>query len=466
MKKLIWLPLAASTGLLFLIAQTPDIKETIVSKDRVAIAIPDLRGTGAAQNLMGAFNDTLWNDISNSGVVKMVPKTMYPGTIPQQPTDFREPAPPASPAPRSAKRDEIVTPPTGGGLWLTDWSGPPVSANYLAFGYTAAQNDVLVLSGWLFDLSRGNASGAQVIGKRYLGSVDEAGARKVAHEFAADILEILGGKSLFGTKIVFVSNRTGAKNKEVWMMDQDGSNQRQITRYNSLSIQPAISPDSTKIAFTSFYKGNPGIVVFSVDPVRQLPFYNQVASVNETPEFTPDGKRIVYSSSASGWAQIYVANVDGSGLKRISSSQAIEVEPKVNPKTGTEIAFVSGRSGPQQIYRMNLDGADIERLTPGEGEASNPAWNPDGQHLAFSWTRGYATGNFNIFWMDVATRNYVQLTHSEGRNENPSWAPDGRHIVFMSTRSGSPQIYSMLADGSQVQQLTNQGRNESPVWGK
>jgi TolB protein len=207
-------------------------------------------------------------------------------------------------------------------------------------------------------------------------------------------------------------------------------------------------------------------VIFSVDPVRQLPFYNQVASVNETPEFTPDGKQIVYASSASGWTQIYVANLDGSGLRRISSSSAIEVEPKVNPKTGAEIAFVSGRSGPQQVYRMNMDGADVERLTPGEGEASNPSWNPDGQFLAFSWTRGYATGNFNIFVMDVATRKYTQLTHSEGRNENPSWAPDGQHIVFMSTRTGSPQIWSMLADGTQVQQLTTQGSNWSPVWGK
>src|SRR6516164_9595813 len=162
MKKLIWSLLAASTGLLFLMAQNPDIKEKIISADRVAIAIPDLRGTGAAQNLMAAFNETLWGDISNSGVVKMVPKTMYPGAIPQQPSDFREPAPAVSETPRGAKRNQIVTPPTGGGLWLSDWSGPPVSANYLAFGYTAAQNDVLVLSGWLFDLSRGNAGAAQV----------------------------------------------------------------------------------------------------------------------------------------------------------------------------------------------------------------------------------------------------------------------------------------------------------------
>jgi TolB protein len=86
--------------------------------------------------------------------------------------------------------------------------------------------------------------------------------------------------------------------------------------------------------------------------------------------------------------------------------------------------------------------------------------------IAYAWTRGYATGNFNIFVMDVATRNYTQLTHGAGRNENPSWAPDGRHIVFMSTRSGRPQIWTMLANGTQLRQLTTQGSNWTPVWGK
>lgn len=467
MKKIIWLSLAVCPAWLILVLQdsrAQDIKGTIQGGQNVSIAIPDFRGGGAAQNLMPAFNQTLWGDIASSGVVKMVPKTSYPLTVPQQPSDFREPPPPAPETGRSRNREALVTAPNGGGLWLSDWSGPPTSANYLAFGYTAVQNDVLVLSGWLYDLSRGTPANAQVIGKRYLSSVDEAGARKVAHEFAADILAIFGAKSLFGTKIVFVSSRTG--NKEIWMMDPDGSNQRQITHFNKLSIEPTISPDGAKIAFTSYARGNPGIFIFSVDPVRQLPFYNQVASVNETPEFTPDGKQILYSSSASGWAQIYIANLDGSGLRRISSSAAIEVEPKVNPKNGTDIAFVSGRSGPQQIYRMNINGGDVERLTNGEGEASNPSWNPDGQKLAFSWTRGYATGGWNIFWMDVASKNYVQLTHSEGKNENPTWAPDGVHIVFMSNRGGTSQIYSMLADGSQVQQLTTQGNNYSPVWGK
>ena len=436
MKKKLWFTLtfAVLFGIITLIwAQEGSVVIKIVGSQRPAIAVPDLRGSGAAQNFMGAFNDTLFSDLQNSGLFEMRPKGMYPLQVPQRPEEFRQPPRPGA---------------SLGGMALSDWSSPPVQANFLTTGYTAEQNGQIALYGWLFDVGQPNIVNAQVVGKRYFGTLDEAGARKVAHEFAADILAHWGATSLFGTKIYFVSDRTG--HKEIWSMDPDGSNQKQITSFKSISIMPAVSPDGAKIAFTSFARGNPAIFILSTETARRLSFYNQVASLNATPDFTPDGKQILYASSASGYAQIYVANLDGSSLKRISSSRAIEVEPKVNPKTGNDIVFVSGRTGPQQIFRMNFDGTGVERLTNGEGEASNPSWNPDGQHIAFSWTRGYATGNFNLFLMDVATRQFDQLTH----------------LVFMSTRGGSHQIYTMLADGSQVHQLTTSGRNQTPVWGK
>jgi TolB protein len=207
-------------------------------------------------------------------------------------------------------------------------------------------------------------------------------------------------------------------------------------------------------------------MMYSTETGRFINFLNPQASMNATPSFTPDGQQVLFSSTISGFSQIYIADASGGGMKRLSNSRAIEMEAKVNPKTGSEILFVSGRGGLQQIYRMNMDGADVARLTNGEGEASNPAWHPDGQHIAFAWTRGYAPGNWNVFIMDVASRETVQLTHGEGKNENPTWAPDGRHLVFSSNRSGRSQIYSMLADGTEVKQLTTQGSNWMPVWSK
>jgi TolB protein len=463
MKKLVWLAVAAAGLLLILHAQ--DIRSDIdKSRGKMPmIAIPDFKGSGEAQAFMAAFNQTLWSDVSGSGVVKLVDKTMYPLNPPQQPSDLVQP-PPVLETPRGRKAATPPPPTSGGGRWMADWSGPPANANYLASGYTAPQNGVLVLYGWLFDLSRGTAADAQVVGKRYLGSVDEAGARKVAHEFAADIVALFGGQSLFGTHVYFTSNRTG--NKEIWVMDPDGKNQRQLTHFNSISIEPVASPDGAKVAFTSFARGTPGIFVFSVDPVRDLRFYNQSASVNSSPSFAPDGKQIVYSSSAGRCCRIFIANLDGTGFRAISSMSSIDTEPKINPKTGSEIVFTSGRRGPQQIYKMNMDGADVELLSDGTGEAGNPAWHPDGQIIAYAWTRGFSAGAWNIFTMDVASKRYTQLTHGEGKNEHPSWAPDGVHLVFASTRNGKDQIYTMLATGAQVQQLTTQGTNERPFWGK
>jgi TolB protein len=305
---------------------------------------------------------------------------------------------------------------------------------------------------------------AQVLGNRYYGALSNDGAKKVAREFAADILKQLNIASLSGTKIYFVSDRTGSK--EIWSMDYDGSNQRQMTRYGSITGQPAVSADGKLFAFMTYAGGNPQIRIHTADTSRRQTFVNPVTSAVGTPEFTPDGKSVLFSATVDGWMQLMMAGIDGGGMHRISNVRAIEVSPRVNPKTGSDLLYISGRSGHQQLWRMNLDGTDREMLTSGEGDVANPSWSPDGHHIAFCWTRGYEPGNMNIFVMDIADRKYIQLTSGSGRNENPWWAPDGIHLVYSSKRGPATQIYSMLADGTDVRQLTTQGNNLQPVWAK
>lgn len=413
------------------------------------IAVPDIRGLVGTDNER-AFNNTLWKDLEAAASLDMVPKSFYPRVAPAKPEDLK------------SGRD-FPSDPGARGLWLMGWAEPPVTARYLVFGSLETQSDRLVLNGYVYDATQEQASTAYVFGKRYYAALDERGAEEVAHDFSRDILQNLGlGIGLAGSRIYFVSDRTGSQ--EIFAMDYDGSNVEQLTNYKNICTIPSVSPDGSKLAFTTYVEGTPKIYIHSLETGRRLTFYNQEASLNLTANFTPDGKSVLYASSITGRSQIYQADLDGRNLRRISYSRSIDVDPNVNPKTGASIAYVSDPQGTPQVYLMDMDGANSRRISGGGGDAVQPSWDPQGETIAFSWTRGFEPGNYNIFLMQVATQKLVQLTHGAGRNESPSWAPSGTHIVFMSNRSGGTQIWTMKADGTQLKRLTTQGRNQLPVW--
>ncbi len=122
----------------------------------------------------------------------------------------------------------------------------------------------------------------------------------------------------------------------------------------------------------------------------------------------------------------------GFNLRRVTAYRGPDVSPVWNPKTGTQIAWISGRTGLPQVYIMDSDGTGVQRMTDG-GYATSPSWSPNGQFLAFAWSRHYgpgAPGGQDIYVMDIASHRWIQLTHDIGRTDFPSWSPDGRHIVF------------------------------------
>ncbi len=407
--------------------------------EKVRLAVPDFASRdAAAQPLARVFSDVLTADLSYSGLVEMVSQSFYP-------------APPTWPGIPSQLKPE-------------DWSQPPASTAMVAFGNLSVSGNDLTVEGWLNDVR--NASLPAVLAKRYRGQAGEEDARRLAHEFADEIVSRLSGgiPGIASTRIAFVSTRTG--NKEIWVMDYDGANQRQLTHLGSIALTPRWSPDATEIAFTCYvpFRGvtSAQICIYSVLAGRLLTF-TRFHGTNSSPAWSPDGSEIAFMSSVQGDPEIFTAEPNGGHLHRITYSEGVDTSPVWNPKTGQQIVFVSDRGGVPQLYMMNSDGSNVEKIDlPDMGYVVDPAWSPNGQLLAFSWRR--PEGNYDLYAMDIASHQLVELTRDAGRNERPSWAPDGRHLAFESTRGGTRQIWTTLADGTQARQLTTQGQNESPNW--
>jgi TolB protein len=406
--------------------------------EKVRLAVADFKASTADPNnagLLTVFNSTLWNDLDNAGIFDMVSKSFYPLGEVGSPADVK----------------------------FEGWSSPPPNASMLAFGNLGSTGGNLTVEGWLYDVK--NITSPQVLGKRYQDAATTDAARTIAHKFADEIIFRLGGgiAGIAESKIFFVSSRSG--HREIWEMDYDGNNQHAITHVGSISLSPRISPDGSRLAFSSLTKTGWDILMYSMDLNRMVSF-PRFGGTNLSPAWAPDGSKLAFSSSRTGDPEIYVVDASGANLKRMTAYKGPDVAPVWNRKTGAEIAWVSGRSGLPQIYTMEADGTNVQALTS-EGYAVSPTWHPNGQFLAFSWIRHYgpgAPGAEDLYLMDIASKQWVQLSHDGGRNDFPSWSPDGRHLVFQSSRSGSEQIWTMLADGTHQQQLTFAGVNTQPNW--
>lgn len=411
---------------------------TNLGMQKIRVAAADVKAGSADPQtapMKSVFDQTLYNDLRYAGIFDVVSKSMIPNATPGSPQEIN----------------------------LANWAAEPSNAAYVAFGSLAVSGGRVTVQGFLYDTHQ--QQNAQVLGKQYADNASVENTRQIAHRFADEIIERLGGTpGIAGTTIYYV-HAGGSGNKEIWAMDYDGMNPRQLTHLGTISLSPRVSPDNSRVAFSSLGKNGWSIRMYSIDLGRLVAFPSW-GDTTLSPAWSSDGTKLAFSSARTGDPDIYVCDASGEGAHRITAFRGPDVSPTWNPKSNGQIAWVSGRTKLPQIYIMDADGANVSRMTDG-GYASAPSWSPNGQFLTFAWNRSYgpgAPGGEDIYIMNIATKQWVQLTHDSGMNDAPSWSPDGRHIVFQRQMGGGSEIWMMLADGSDQQQLTHGGGNTQPNW--
>ena len=159
-------------------------------------------------------------------------------------------------------------------------------------------------------------------------------------------------------QIAFTSSRDG--NLEIYTMDADGRNVRNLTNHLSWDATPAWSPDGRRIVFASKRNGVlPDFYVMDANGknVRQLTGFPGDAS---EPAWSPDGQKIAFSSSHIDIAgiDIFVMNADGTDIRNLTNHPESDYAPAWSPD-GQRIAFTSGRDGIVGIYVMDADGGNL-----------------------------------------------------------------------------------------------------------
>jgi TolB protein len=383
------------------------------------------------------FDSVLFSDLSAAGIFDVVSKSLSPQSTPGFPAEMN----------------------------LAEWAAAPVNASMVAFGNITVQSGNVVVNGFLDDVK--NTQYPQIFAKQYSEPASDQSARNIAHKFADEIiLRLGGGAGIAETSLYYVQSSGG--NKEIWAMDYDGANQHAITHIGAISLSPRVSPDNSRIAFSSLGRDGFQIRMYSL-LLNRLVNYNSVGGTNVSPAWAPSGQQLAFSSSRTGDPEIWVSDPQGNAAHRITEFPGPDVSPTWNPRTGAQIAWVRGsHSAIPQLYIMDADGSNVQRMTDG-GYATSPSWSPNGQFIAFAWDRKYgpgAPGGQDIYVMEIATKKWIQLTHDMGRCDFPTWSPDGRHIAFANDpdgRASHTRIMTMLVDGTGKRALTGPGA-DMPNW--
>jgi Tol biopolymer transport system component len=307
-----------------------------------------------------------------------------------------------------------------------------------------------------------------------------------------------------------------APDADIFVMNADGSEQRQLTDHPASEGSPVWSPDGRAIAYFSWHDGESGLFVMDADGSNAHKLADVASSALV---WSPDGRQIALTAwpPMEDHPQIVVVAANGAGQRWLTGAELMP-EPALSmgngwpawSPDGRTIAFIGDRSdNKSEVYVIDADGTNVRQLTDLPGRKGGVAWSADGELLAciiqstdvFStdiWVAlpdGSGLTNLtashaleSVFDWSPARQEIVFVRQSEsaieiiaidadGANErvlydSPDhivflrWSPDGTRIVFtLGNLDRNSDIFVINADGSGLQQLTDTPASESdPRW--
>ena len=278
----------------------------------------------------------------------------------------------------------------------------------------------------------------------------------------------LFAKAPTAPKILFTSARDG--NREVYIMNPDGSEQVRLTKHPGNDLQAVWSPTGEQILFVSDRDGERDLYLMDPDGSNVRRVFKKEADRRD-PAWSPDGKQIAYVSI--DWdrikSPIYIATIGEQEAESIVEGFC----PAWSPD-GTQIAYIAflPASHSRRVTLIDVHTKRKRRLLPKKAMdwQNNPSWSATGDKLAFSWNKNplppdHKPGDdWPPGWEDKET---IYIVNSDGNGlqqlvaeagpyaQDSVLSPNGDEVLYTQEIKGRLQVFKVDVNSRIQTQLTH-----------
>ena len=248
--------------------------------------------------------------------------------------------------------------------------------------------------------------------------------------------------------------------RNIYTCDIDGNNSTQVTKFNTLCVEPSWSPAGNSIIYSKYNPTGIAVIETEVYGAKRSRLLSAFNGINAGAALNPNGRTLALILSPDKVVDLYTLDIKSRKRTRLTRGKAVEASPCWSPD-GKSIAYVSDEAGNPRIFVSSVNGGSRSRLPSIGRDAVTPDWSGDNKIVYASRVDGV----YNLGVYDMATGKNSRITKNSGSWESPAWAADFRHVVAKCTTGGKSGIFVVDTWTGKVRPLIITGYQLSmPAW--
>ncbi len=213
------------------------------------------------------------------------------------------------------------------------------------------------------------------------------------------------------------------------------------------------SPDGKKLVYQAKVINGWDIFIMDEDGgnIKNL---SQNIDDDTNPAWSPDGKWIAFVSNRDGDNEIFIMDIEGKEVKQLTENELRDIHPYWSPDSKSIIFNSSGPDNKLIIKKINIENLQPEVLLEDKYTNSYASFSEDGSKIVYvKWLDEGKNGE--IYVMDLLLNKETRLTNNSVFDGYPTWFPDNDTILFSSEENGVFKLFTIKTDGSALKELSS-----------